>query len=94
MRSLLLPLSKFSTLFPKVECASNTTTKYSVTFLAGTHQHSKFVTPDEMRAWLPGDMRVVGTQGLEYNVLLGKWSATSDLSVNYMMCGCAPSEMH
>ena len=54
--------------------------------MTGTHQHSKFVTPDEMRAWLPGDMRVVGTQGLEYNVLLGKWSATSDLSVNYMMC--------
>ena len=52
----------------------------------GTHDWKKFVTPDEIRAWLAGEpVAVEGPFGVAYDPLAGRWSRSRDAGVNYMM---------
>ena len=53
----------------------------------GTHHWEKFITPDELRAWLKeADMAVLDETGVAYNPLTGKWlKAPRDMDVNYML---------
>jgi len=53
---------------------------------AGTHDWSKFLTPDELRRFTEGQpFRVEGPFGVEYEPLRGVWRESRDSSVNYMM---------
>jgi 2-polyprenyl-6-hydroxyphenyl methylase / 3-demethylubiquinone-9 3-methyltransferase len=53
---------------------------------AGTHDWRRFITPDEMRAWLSGeDLAVEGPFGVTFNPLSGAWSRSPDARVNYLM---------
>ncbi|MDO1560035.1 bifunctional 2-polyprenyl-6-hydroxyphenol methylase/3-demethylubiquinol 3-O-methyltransferase UbiG [Brevundimonas sp. 2R-24] len=53
---------------------------------AGTHDWSKFLKPEEVRAFLDGEpVSVEGPFGVSYDPLADRWSETSDASVNYMM---------
>jgi 2-polyprenyl-6-hydroxyphenyl methylase/3-demethylubiquinone-9 3-methyltransferase len=53
---------------------------------AGTHDWSKFLTPQELKGYvaaLPVDVQ--GPFGVGFNPLTGKWSLSSDTDVNYML---------
>lgn len=53
---------------------------------AGTHDWSKFLTPDELRGFLDGaPFAIEGPFGVAYNPLSGRWSESSDAAINYMM---------
>jgi 2-polyprenyl-6-hydroxyphenyl methylase / 3-demethylubiquinone-9 3-methyltransferase len=53
---------------------------------AGTHDWSKFVTPEELeRAIAAGGLAVFDRQGVVYNPLADRWSLSRDLAVNYML---------
>lgn len=53
---------------------------------AGTHDWSKFLTPDELRAFLRDEpLAMQGPFGVSYDPLGGRWSRSSDCDVNYMM---------
>lgn len=53
---------------------------------AGTHEWAKFVRPSEIRDCLtPRGMLVTEWAGFAYNPLLGRWSSTDSLAVNYGM---------
>ncbi|WP_395671606.1 bifunctional 2-polyprenyl-6-hydroxyphenol methylase/3-demethylubiquinol 3-O-methyltransferase UbiG [Phenylobacterium sp.] len=53
---------------------------------AGTHDWRKFLKPDEIRGFLAGeDVVVDGPFGVTFDPLTGRWSASSDCDVNYMM---------
>ncbi len=55
---------------------------------AGTHDWSKFVTPEEARAALVGaGLEVEPATGVSYSPLTDRWSITSDTNVNYMLAG-------
>jgi 2-polyprenyl-6-hydroxyphenyl methylase/3-demethylubiquinone-9 3-methyltransferase len=52
----------------------------------GTHQWDKFVTPNELEiAYELAGLRVVGEEGVIYNLLADRWQLSSDTDVNYMM---------
>jgi 2-polyprenyl-6-hydroxyphenyl methylase / 3-demethylubiquinone-9 3-methyltransferase len=52
----------------------------------GTHQWSKFVTPDELAHYLQENRLTITDQaGVVYNPLADKWSISSDMDVNYMV---------
>jgi len=52
----------------------------------GTHDWSKFVTPQELDAALAGaGLRTSGSSGVIYNPLSGRWSLSRDRDVNYMV---------
>ena len=52
----------------------------------GTHDWSKFIRPDELRAWLDDEpLAVEGPFGVSFNPLTGRWSQSGDTAVNYMM---------
>ena len=52
----------------------------------GTHDWSKFLTPDELRGFLIAEpVTVDGPFGVVFNPLNGKWTESSDVGVNYMM---------
>jgi len=52
----------------------------------GTHDWSKFVTPEELETALTeAGMRVAQTSGVFFNPLSGRWSLSSDTDVNYMI---------
>ncbi|MFP3942475.1 MAG: bifunctional 2-polyprenyl-6-hydroxyphenol methylase/3-demethylubiquinol 3-O-methyltransferase UbiG [Alphaproteobacteria bacterium] len=52
----------------------------------GTHQHSKFVRPLELRDALEGTgLRVRPPVGVSYNPLAGRWRLSGDTDVNYMV---------
>ena len=53
----------------------------------GTHDWKKFLAPDELRAFLSGelDLAVRGPVGVTYNPLADRWSTSPDAGVNYMM---------
>jgi 2-polyprenyl-6-hydroxyphenyl methylase/3-demethylubiquinone-9 3-methyltransferase len=52
----------------------------------GTHQWSKFVTPDELTRHLLDNRLVVTEQsGVVYNPFADKWSLSADMDVNYMV---------
>jgi 2-polyprenyl-6-hydroxyphenyl methylase/3-demethylubiquinone-9 3-methyltransferase len=51
----------------------------------GTHDWSKFVTPDELKRGLAGaGLGVVELTGVSYNPLFDSWSLSRDMGVNYM----------
>lgn len=52
----------------------------------GTHRHSKFVRPAEIRdALRPHGFKVNPPQGVSYRPLSGSWRLSSDVAVNYMI---------
>lgn len=52
----------------------------------GTHDWSKFVTPDELEAAMAaGGLEVIEREGVIFNPLADEWRRSGDLSVNYMM---------
>ncbi len=52
----------------------------------GTHDWSKFLTPDELRGFLDGEpVAVDGPFGVVFDPLSGRWSQSHDADVNYMM---------
>ncbi|MCA6108850.1 bifunctional 2-polyprenyl-6-hydroxyphenol methylase/3-demethylubiquinol 3-O-methyltransferase UbiG [Bradyrhizobium cenepequi] len=52
----------------------------------GTHQWSKFVTPDELAHHLQQNHLTITDQaGVVYNPLADKWNISSDIDVNYMV---------
>ena len=53
---------------------------------AGTHEWSKFVTPEEARSALEkAGLAVDPPVGVSFSPLSGRWSLESDTAVNYMM---------
>ena len=53
---------------------------------AGTPDWNKFLTPEELRGFMSGQpYEIAGPFGVEYRPLEGRWTETSDASVNYMM---------
>jgi 2-polyprenyl-6-hydroxyphenyl methylase / 3-demethylubiquinone-9 3-methyltransferase len=52
----------------------------------GTHDWSKFVTPDEFERGLSeGGLSVFDRQGVVFNPLTDRWSLARDMAVNYML---------
>jgi 2-polyprenyl-6-hydroxyphenyl methylase / 3-demethylubiquinone-9 3-methyltransferase len=52
----------------------------------GTHDWSKFLTPDELRGFLEATpVTVDGPFGVVFNPLSGRWTESADTDVNYMM---------
>jgi 2-polyprenyl-6-hydroxyphenyl methylase/3-demethylubiquinone-9 3-methyltransferase len=52
----------------------------------GTHDWSRFVTPDELKdAIAAGGLTTVETPGVAYNPLADRWSLGRDTAVNYMV---------
>ena len=53
----------------------------------GTHDWSKFITPDELSKLMNlAGMKVIDKKGFSFNKILWKWSVSkNDLSVNYVV---------
>ncbi len=52
----------------------------------GTHEWSKFVTPDELTKYLLDNRLVITEQsGVVYSPFADRWSLSTDMDVNYMM---------
>ena len=52
----------------------------------GSHRWEKFVTPNELEiAMEQGGLRVIGSQGVIYNIVADRWQLSSDMDVNYML---------
>jgi 2-polyprenyl-6-hydroxyphenyl methylase/3-demethylubiquinone-9 3-methyltransferase len=52
----------------------------------GTHQWSRFVTPDELTKYLLDNRLVITEQtGVVYSPFADRWSLSSDMDVNYMV---------
>jgi len=52
----------------------------------GTHDWSRFLKPDEIRAFLDGEtVSVDGPFGVVFEPLTGRWKQSHDTEVNYMM---------
>lgn len=57
----------------------------------GTHEWSKFVTPEEARAALVGaGLEVEDAVGVSFNPLTDRWTLGRDAAVNYMMLARRP----
>lgn len=57
----------------------------------GTHEWSKFITPDEMQKLVTDAGLTPGPRtGVSYNPLADKWSISTDVAVNYMMTATKP----
>jgi 2-polyprenyl-6-hydroxyphenyl methylase/3-demethylubiquinone-9 3-methyltransferase len=53
---------------------------------AGTHDWRKFLKPEEIRAMLAAEaVEIEGPFGVVFDPLFGRWRASSDADVNYMM---------
>lgn len=53
---------------------------------AGTHDWSKFLTPDELKGFVEDQpFEIEGPFGVEYSPLKGEWRESADASINYMM---------
>ena len=58
---------------------------------AGTHDWSKFVTPEEATSALAGaDLRVEPVVGVSFSPFSGRWSVVRDTSVNYLLVATRP----
>jgi 2-polyprenyl-6-hydroxyphenyl methylase/3-demethylubiquinone-9 3-methyltransferase len=58
----------------------------------GTHEWSKFVTPDELEAALArGGLSVLDQQGVIYNLFADTWQLSRDTDVNYMVVAGKPA---
>lgn len=51
----------------------------------GTHEWSRFITPEELTLLLPKYLQVKAATGIAFNPLTEHFSLTPDMSVNYMM---------
>lgn len=52
----------------------------------GTHQHAKFVRPDELSLWMRrASLRELDRVGVSYQPLTRSWRKSHDTDVNYMM---------
>ncbi|MBY6241242.1 bifunctional 2-polyprenyl-6-hydroxyphenol methylase/3-demethylubiquinol 3-O-methyltransferase UbiG [Methylosinus sp. Sm6] len=52
----------------------------------GTHDHDKFVRPDELSAWLRrAGLREIDRSGMSFQPLTRSWRRSRDTDVNYMM---------
>jgi 2-polyprenyl-6-hydroxyphenyl methylase / 3-demethylubiquinone-9 3-methyltransferase len=52
----------------------------------GTHDHDKFIRPDELSAWLRrAGMREIDRAGMSYQPLTRSWRKSHDTDVNYLM---------
>jgi 2-polyprenyl-6-hydroxyphenyl methylase/3-demethylubiquinone-9 3-methyltransferase len=59
----------------------------------GTHDWSKFVTPDELeRAVAAGGLSVTDEAGVVYNPFADRWSLSRDTAVNYMVTAARAAE--
>lgn len=57
----------------------------------GTHRWDKFVTPEELDAAIkPAGLEVVEESGIMYDLLHDRWTASSDMDVNYMLAAERP----
>jgi 2-polyprenyl-6-hydroxyphenyl methylase/3-demethylubiquinone-9 3-methyltransferase len=57
----------------------------------GTHDWSKFVTPEEMRRGLAAaNLETREITGVSYNPLADSWSLSRDTGVNYMALAAKP----
>ena len=53
----------------------------------GTHNWNKFLKPEELENYLNKEkFSSIDITGLKFNPITKKWSETSDLSVNYIIC--------
>jgi 2-polyprenyl-6-hydroxyphenyl methylase / 3-demethylubiquinone-9 3-methyltransferase len=52
----------------------------------GTHNHDKFIRPDELSAWLrAAGMREIDRAGMSFQPLTRSWRKSRDTDVNYLM---------
>ncbi|MBL8905251.1 MAG: bifunctional 3-demethylubiquinol 3-O-methyltransferase/2-polyprenyl-6-hydroxyphenol methylase, partial [Rhizobiales bacterium] len=52
----------------------------------------KFITPEELEAWLLGNnLAIRDRTGVVYNPLSGEWRQSRDMAVNYMIVAQKPS---
>lgn len=52
----------------------------------GTHDFTRFITPDELKAYFHKDeFALVAQTGIVYNPLRDSWDLSKDMSVNYMI---------
>jgi 2-polyprenyl-6-hydroxyphenyl methylase / 3-demethylubiquinone-9 3-methyltransferase len=52
----------------------------------GTHDHDKFVRPDELAGWLRhAEMREIDRAGMTFQPLTRSWRKSRDTDVNYLM---------
>ncbi|WP_036281164.1 bifunctional 2-polyprenyl-6-hydroxyphenol methylase/3-demethylubiquinol 3-O-methyltransferase UbiG [Methylocystis sp. ATCC 49242] len=52
----------------------------------GTHDHNKFIRPDELSAWLRrAGMREIDRAGMSFQPLTRSWRKSHDTDVNYLM---------
>lgn len=57
----------------------------------GTHQWEKFITPDELEAWLTqSGLKQLDRTGVTYNPFSGEWRRARDMDVNYMLVAQKP----
>jgi 2-polyprenyl-6-hydroxyphenyl methylase/3-demethylubiquinone-9 3-methyltransferase len=57
----------------------------------GTHQHEKFITPDELASALEqAGLAVIDETGVVYSLLGDRWRISSDMDVNYMLVAQKP----
>jgi len=57
----------------------------------GTHQYSKFLTPDEVVALIERNkMNVIDKTGVVYNPLQDSWRQSADMGINYMVLAAKP----
>lgn len=57
----------------------------------GTHRWDKFVTPEELdRAIAASGLEVVEESGIMYDLFHDRWTASSDMDVNYMLAAERP----
>ena len=58
---------------------------------AGAHDWRKFLTPDELRGLLDrAGLNAAGPYGLSLDPLSGRWRASADAAVNYMLTATLP----
>ena len=52
----------------------------------GTHDHNKFIRPDELAAWArQAGLREIDRAGMSYQPLTRSWRKSHDTDVNYLM---------
>jgi 2-polyprenyl-6-hydroxyphenyl methylase/3-demethylubiquinone-9 3-methyltransferase len=59
----------------------------------GTHQWSKFVTPNELEAALERHgLAVLDETGVIYDLIADRWQLSTDMDVNYMVTAARPAQ--
>jgi 2-polyprenyl-6-hydroxyphenyl methylase/3-demethylubiquinone-9 3-methyltransferase len=59
----------------------------------GTHQYSKFLTPEEIFALVERNgMHVIDKTGVVYNPLQDSWRRSADMGINYMVLAEKPKQ--